>query len=154
MKRIARVVARNNHSVWLNLIQTERCVGCPSNCNKPLINLFSSHNNLFKLSKSSSQYQLLDPGDTFQRPDLLNQMVQLEFNNHDLMKSSARLYLVPLLIIMLSLLAGHWVGVWLNISADLTAGLGFIGGLLLVYLAARRVQAFSPLKFRPKVTIL
>lgn len=154
MNRLARVVARSNHTVFLKLVQAEKCAGCPVNCNKPLINLFALRKNLFTLSSNNPSYQLIDDNKLFSEPNLLDQLVNIKIDTHDLMKSSALLYLVPLLICLIFLTLGHFLGaIWL-LSTDLTALLGFMFGLLMAYLFTSRKNSQKHLKFRPKVTIL
>jgi len=154
MNRLARVVARSNHSVVVKLVQAEKCVGCPANCNKPLINLFSLRKNLFTLSKKNRDYQLIDNDDLLLKPGLLDQLISIKIDTNDLMKSSALLYLSPLLTCLLFLSIGHMLGVYWEVSTDLMALIGFMLGLLTVYFLARRKNTQQHLKFRPKVTIL
>jgi len=154
MNRLGRVVARSNHSVVVKLVQAEKCAGCPANCNKPLIDLFALRKNLFTLSKNDRSYQLIDNNDLLSKPVLLDQLVNIEIDKNDLMKSSALLYLLPLLICLLFLTIGHFVGLHWNVSTDLMALLGFMLGLSVVYLWSRRKSTSEDLKYRPRVTIL
>ncbi|VAW43655.1 hypothetical protein MNBD_GAMMA02-1024 [hydrothermal vent metagenome] len=154
MNRLARVIARSNHSVVLNLVQAEKCADCPANCNKPLIDLFSLRKNLFTLSKNNRNYQLIDGNGLLSKPTLLDELINIEIDTDDLVKSSALLYLLPLLTCLLFLTIGHFAGLYWNLSTDLMALLGFILGLAVIYLLARRKNNQQHLKFRPKVTIL
>ncbi len=154
MKRLAKVVARSHHRMTLQLIKAEKCINCPANCNEPLVDLFALRKNLFTLSKQDSQYHLIDPNNLFTQPRLLDQLVNINIDQHDLMKSSAVLYLLPLTVVMLTLTLGHFLGQWLNVSNDLTALAGFVIGLMVVYKFSQAQTFTKPLKFRPKVTIL
>ena len=154
MNRLARVVARSNHAVVLKLVQAEKCADCPANCNKPLIDLFALRNNLFTLSKNNHNYQLIDGNSLLSKDDLLDQLISIEIDADDLFKSSALLYLLPLITCLLFLTLGHFLGIYWQVSTDLMALLGFIFGLVVIYLTAHRKNAQHPLKFRPKVTIL
>lgn len=154
MNRLARVVAKSNHSVVVQLIQAEKCAGCPINCNKPLIDFFALRKNLLTLSKNSLNYQLIDANNQLSCAQLLNQVIKIEINTDDILKSSSILYLLPLLIIVCCLTAGHYAGLLLQISSDLTALAGFIAGLIINYLFFKNFNLKKRLKFRPKVTIL
>ena len=154
MNRLARVVARSDHSVVLKLVQAEKCAGCPANCNKPLIDLFALRKNLFTLSKNNRNYQLIDDSSLLSKPELLDQLISIEIDTNDLMISSALLYLLPLVICLLFLTVGHYAGLYWQLSTDLTALIGLIFGLAVIYFFARRKKSQQHLKFRPKVTIL
>ena len=154
MIRLAKVVAKSNRFVLLSLLQAEKCVGCPVNCNKPLINFFALRKNLFALSFEHANYQLVDRDDLLSQTDLLGQNVHIEIDNHDLVKSSVWLYLIPLLSSLTFISIGHLIGHHWQISTDLMALLGLIFGLLVFYLFAHRKKNIEHLKFRPKVTIL
>ncbi len=154
MKRLAKVVARSNRFVLLSLIQAEKCVGCPVNCNKPLINFFALRKNLFALSTDHANYQLIDRDDLLSRTDLLDQDINIKIDNNELVKSSVWLYLIPLLVCLMFISIGHLIGQYWQLSTDLMALLGLIVGLFVFYLFAHRKNNIEPLKFRPKVTIL
>ncbi len=154
MKRLGRVVARNHRAITLQLIKAEKCANCPANCNEPLVDLFALRKNHFTLDKNASQYKVVDKNDLFHKPKLLDQLVSININNQDLMKSSALLYLVPLMIVLLMLSAGHFLGQLNQWSADLSAAIGFVLGLIIVFFMSQSDSLIKPLKFRPKVTIL
>ncbi len=154
MNRLARVVAKSSHSVILDLLQTQKCAGCPSNCNKPLFKLFSLKDNLFTLSTNDRNYELVDEDRVFQEKAQLGQTVQIKIEQLDLLKSSAILYFLPLLICILFITLGHWVGEWLQLSQDLFSFLGLLLGFLTIYVLFTQEIIIKYLKFRPKVTIL
>ncbi len=154
MKRLGCVVAKNDHTIVLKLIQTEKCAGCPANCNKPLIDLFGLRKNLFVLSKDNPQYQLIDSDDVIGRAVVLEQLINISIDEKDLMFSSAWLYLLPLILCLIGIVAGHYIGLLLTVSSDLSALLGFVVGLGFSWLFLRRKISTKHLKFRPKVTIL
>lgn len=154
MKRLGSVVAKNSHTIVVKLIQAERCVGCPVNCNKPLIDLFGMRKNLFVLSKTNQRYDLHDPQHLISDELKLEQLVNININQKDLMLSSLWLYLLPLLICMLGITAGHYLGVQWHTSSDFTALLGLFVGLFVSFMLLREKFNAKHLKFRPKVTIL
>lgn len=154
MNRFARVVARSNHSVLLNLLPTKKCAGCPSNCNKPLFKLFTLRDNLFTLSTSNSNYELIADQGIFTNEGILGQTINLHIETQDLLKSSAMMYFIPLLICMTSLTLGHLLGSWFELSTDLTSFLGLVFGFVVIYLLFAQEVINKHLKFRPKVTIL
>ncbi len=154
MIRMAKVVARSNHFVLLSLVQAEKCIGCPVNCNKPLINFFALSKNLFALSNEHVKYELIDQENLLLKKDLLDQDINVQIDSNDLVKSSIWLYLIPLLICLLFISVGHLVGLNWQLSTDLMALLGLITGMLFFYFFARIKNNVEHLKFRPKVTIL
>ncbi len=154
MNRLARVVAKSNHSVVLELVQAEKCVGCPVNCNKPLIKLFALRKNLLRLSSYDRRYQLINGNKLFSKAQLLNQLVKIEIDAGDLMKSSAILYFLPLVMCLIFLSIGHLVSVYWLLPTDLMALSGLILGLFIFYFFLRKKNIEQHLKFRPKVTIL
>jgi positive regulator of sigma E activity len=154
MKRLARVIARSGHSVIVKLVQSEKCVGCPTNCNKPLIDLFSLRKNYFTLTANNTDYLLVDEQNLLQQPKLLDQLIQLEINSSDMMKSSALMYFLPLVLCLMLVMIGHYVGLYLNVSSDLMALLGLLLGLIIFYFFVSKKKSSLYLKFRPKVTIL
>lgn len=153
MKRLARVVAKNNHCVVLELQQAEKCEGCPANCNKPLIDFFALRNNLLTLADNEKSYQLIDDKKILSDSNVLNQMIHLNFDTNDLMKSSALMYLGPLLLLLVFMTLGHFVGSYREFSTDLFALFGFLLGLWLIYQFSGNIKSKLLLKFRPKVTI-
>ena len=153
MIRLANVVAVSNHAVTLNLLKAENCAGCPSNCNEPLIDLFSLRKNQFSLSLNNPKYDLIDEDSLLSLPLIKNQVVLLKINSQDLFKSSGLLYLLPLVLCLTCLAMGHYCGKLLGINTDVTALLGLISGLVLVVLLTKSKLMSRYMKFRPKVTI-
>lgn len=154
MNRIARVIAQGKHSVTLQLQKTEKCAGCTSNCNKPLFNLFSMKKNVFTLSQNHQNYQINDQDQLLNKKLSLGHLIGIHISEQDLYLFSGLLYLLPLLLCIGTLSAGHFVGMWLNISSDLTALAGLLLGLGLAYLIMHNDLLMRHLKFRPIVTIL
>lgn len=155
MKRVGSVVAKNNHTIVLKLIQTEKCVGCPAHCNKPLIDWFGLRKNLFVLSMNNPSYQLSDPNNLFKDRKLsLEQLINLRIDEKDLLVSSVWLYFLPLLVCLSGIVIGHYCGQLMSVQTDMTALLGLFVALVLCGLFLRRKITSKHLKFRPKVTIL
>jgi positive regulator of sigma E activity len=153
MNRTARVVMQNNHCVTLELQRQAKCAGCPSHCNEPLLKLFSMRTNQFQLSLNSPEYTLVDSDNMFLGNLSEGQKVALKIDEVDLLKSSALLYLVPLLVCLLGAFIGHFAGQLSHLNADLTALLGLFVGLFVVAAAFKNKLMKKHLKFRPKVTI-
>ncbi|MCX7555020.1 SoxR reducing system RseC family protein [Marinicella sp. S1101] len=154
MKRLGSVVAKNSHTIVVKLMQAERCVGCPVNCNKPLVDLFGMRKNLFVLSKKNQRYDLHDPQNLINDELKLEQLVSININQNDLMFSSLWLYLLPLLFCLLGISAGHYLASLWHLSSDFTALLGLFIGLAMSFMLLREKFNAKHLKFRPKVTIL
>ena len=154
MNRLARVVASNGHSVTLELLKSEKCVGCPSNCNEPLIDLFSLKSNQLILNTAAKHYQLTDPDGILLNPNCLNHTINFTIEEEDLLKSSGMLYLLPLIACLMFLTVGHYLGNYLGWSQDVSALLGLMFGLLFSYVLLKNKKLKENLKFRPKVTIL
>lgn len=153
MNRLTRVVEHNNHSVVLELVQAEKCAGCPAHCNEPLIQLFALKNNRFELNKSNKYFDIEDQHNLFSKNDLTGQMLTLNIPSHSVMLSSGMLYLLPLLSVMLLIVLGHYLGYVGGLNTDLTALVGLFFGLYVSYVLTQKTTK-KHLKIRPKVTIL
>jgi len=154
MNRVAKVMALQSGTITLKLIKAKNCQGCPINCNQPLVDLFALRQNTFTLSANHPQYELSDPEALLQQSDLVDQKVTLMINPNDLLTSSARLYLLPLLLLLLALSGGHFISQWLGWPSDLMALFALLIGVGCWHFIIRRKMTIKPLKFRPKVTIL
>ncbi len=141
-------------TITLKLIKTENCQGCPLNCNQPLVDLFAMRKHTFELSLKHPQYQLHDPEGLLQHATPSEQEVRLVIDQHDLLTSSAWLYLLPLLVMLLAASAGHWAGQIMAWPVDHMALGGLLVGVAAWALVVRRKNSIKALKFRPKVTIL
>jgi hypothetical protein len=154
MNRLARVVALNGQSVTLKLLKSENCAGCPSNCNEPLIDLFSLKSNQLIMNTAAKHYQLTDPDGILLNPNYLNHTINFTIEEQDLLKSSGMLYLLPLIACLMFLTMGHYLGGYLGWSQDVTALLGLMVGLFVSYVLLKNKKLKENLNFRPKVTIL
>ncbi len=154
MNRLARVIAQGRHSVTLQLQKTEKCAGCTGNCNKPLFNLFSMKTNVFILNPNQKKYQINDQDRLLSQKLPLGYLIGVHISEHDLYKYSGLLYLFPLLLCVIMLSVGHYVGKWLGLPTDLTALMGLFLGFAMVYLMMRVDLLVKYLKIRPVVTIL
>lgn len=154
MNRLASVVMQNSHTVTLQLQQQKNCKGCPSNCNEPLIKLFSLKSNRFKLSLNDNQYTLIDADNLLDEQLVKGQMLALKIDDSDLLTSSAVFYFFPLLLCLIGVVVGHFFAIMFSLNPDLTALFGLVSGLLLVVYLFRNKRFKKYLKFRPKVTIL
>lgn len=154
MIRQARVLTQQPRSLTLQLVRFEKCAGCPKHCNEPLFDLFGLKKNTFTLSANDPRYQLIDNRHKLSQTDLEGQLLSLSIDHNDLLKSSALLYLLPLLICLLCLMAGHYLGSVAGLNNDLFALFGLLLGLGLVYVLSQAEFISRSLKFRPKVTIL
>ncbi len=154
MIRQARVLLQQPHSLTLQLVRFEKCAGCPKHCNEPLFDLFGLKKNTFTLAANDQRYQLIDNQHKLSQTGLEGQLLSLSIDHNDLLKSSMLLYLLPLLICLLCLLAGHYLGTVADWNRDLSALLGLLLGLGMVYVLSQAEIFSKNLKFRPKVTIL
>ncbi|WP_180236536.1 SoxR reducing system RseC family protein [Marinicella litoralis] len=145
---------QNNHTVTLQLQQQEKCAGCPKNCNEPLFKLFSMKSNRIDLSTDNKQYQLIDGDHLLANKLKIGQLIVLNIDDSDLFRSSALLYFLPLLLILIGVSVGHFVGKWLGLLTDLSALMGLVIGLFTVVFIFKNKIMLKHLKFRPKVTIL
>lgn len=141
-------------TITLKLIRSENCQGCPINCNEPLVDLFAMRKHTFTLTEKHPQYLLNDPEGLLGQPSLLHQQLRLQIDQHDLLTSSVWLYLVPLMVLLLSVSFGHGLALLLGWSVDLMAVLSLLLGVVLWHFFIRTKNLNKPLKFRPKVTIL
>ncbi|MEZ5472966.1 MAG: SoxR reducing system RseC family protein [Marinicella sp.] len=154
MNRVARVVAQGRDSVTLQLQKVEKCAGCTGNCDKPLINLFSMKKSVFILSHNHTNYQIDDKAGLLSQKLSLGQLLVIHISDRDLSTFSGLLYLLPILLFIATLSAGHYVGKWLGLETDLTALFGLLLGFCLVFLIMKSNLIAQHLKIRPLVTIL
>lgn len=154
MNRLGRVVAKNNHAIVLKLEQTKKCAECPAHCNKPLIDLFSLRRKLFLLTNNNVHYELIDSNQLLGGNAKLDQVIHISINESDLMISSAWMYLLPILICLITIIMGHYLGLFFGVSTDISSFLGLTIGLVVSYVFLRKKISSKHLKIRPKVTIL
>jgi positive regulator of sigma E activity len=154
MIRVAKVMAHQAGVITLKLIKTENCQACPINCNQPLVDLFAMRQHTFTLSTNHPQYALSDPEALLSQSHLLHQNLRLQIDQSDLLRSSAWLYLVPLMVLLLSVSIGHGLALFWGWPVDFMALVSLLLGVLIWVMFFRTKNRNKPLKFRPKVTIL
>ncbi|MFC3193684.1 SoxR reducing system RseC family protein [Marinicella sediminis] len=153
MKRQALVVSHDGHSLTLRLQQTARCAGCPKNCNEPLFSLFGGRSDELTLSENHPDYQLNSDDGLFEQP-MSGQLVELSFDLQQLMSTSARFYLMPLVLMVVFALLGHVTASKLSFNTDVGALFGVLVSWYLSFQLMRGKIFPKVLKNRPKVTIL
>lgn len=154
MKRLTRVMAQSRSSVTLKLEPSERCAGCPKNCNEPLFKLFGRQNQRLILNRHDPSYELISAEPLFEQHTLTGQTIELNFEHRQFLLTSAWFYLLPLVLITGLILAGHVVAGYTGLNHDLGAFIGLLIALLLINRMMNWNIHQKTLKIRPKVTIL
>ena len=150
MLRQARIVDIDDHSVLLKLLENPRCADCTALCGQRLLSLFgqNTENIVVQRGNSRSSSHIDDQG-FFTDQHEIGQTVVMQIHHQQLLNSSIHLYLMPLLVLLLSLLFGYTAFNWLGWNADGGGIIGFIVGVLfLVYFKGGRNAS------RPEVTFL
>lgn len=127
LEEIAEVVEVQSGSLLVSSSRLSACQGCQAgdNCSqRSLVDLFGSKKVLLKVENPEKH------------PVQVGQMVVLGLHEQALLKSSAIMYLIPLLLLIVtSLLASH-----LNLAEGFIISMGLLG-LLVGFLWARKLSA-------------
>jgi len=153
MIRTAKVLKVERDAITFELVRTPNCIGCPINCNRPLVDFFGLHNQTFSLSFEHPEYDLTDPEQALSQNPIPGQQIKMQIDTQDVMYSSAWLYLWPLFCAMVGLVVGYGLGaIWQ--AENLFAVVSMLLSLYFSQPIKKLFLSSKGLKFRPKVTIL
>ena len=156
MIRWATIVAKSPQWVELKLIQKTPCQGCTGQCHRPLFKLFAIQDDCFRIYQNQpgmqlANSQLLFSDDSSARQK--GQQVGLQIDDSDMLSGGFQFYVMPLLIIVIAMTAGHYLAVLIDQSTDLWAFVGLLMALMWVFFRYR-LTGDSSKSTLPKVTIL
>ncbi len=151
MIRWATITDKTADAVQLKVLKASSCDGCQLHCDKPLFDIFKLKRDQFWVTKTSHQVQWINADLLFSDDRQIGHRVGLELSENYLLKSTFLVYILPLLLSFISMLAGQWAFVQMELAADLGALLGFVGGFVTYYFW---MQIKGSSKNLPKVTFL
>ena len=156
MIRWATIVAKTPQWVELKLIRKTPCQGCSGQCHRPLFKLFSIQDDNFRIHQQQSGLQLenshlLFGDDSSARQE--GQQVGLQIDDGAMLSGGFQFYVLPLLVVIMAMAAGHYFAVLIEQSPDLWAFLGML--LAFTWMLFRhRIKRSSHSSTLPIVTIL
>ncbi|GHD28358.1 SoxR reducing system RseC family protein [Halioglobus pacificus] len=126
-----RVVAVEDDSIWVETIRQSTCGACAARkgCGHGMLNRYAS---------GQRGYIRVLPGDNLKPRDCtVNDQVMIALPESVILRGSAIVYLMPLLLMLLGAALGGY-GAASDIASLLGAGTGLLGGLVLVRYHAHR----------------
>lgn len=133
MIKLARILHIDNAEVTLKIEQNNQCLDCESHCSDGFLSfLFHKYNaGVLKVSRHNgiTNSHLVDGIGFFNQDYKVNEIIGINFNEKKLLKLTALLYGLPILLIIVLLITGYLISQLLGINADLGGVVGFILGL-------------------------
>ncbi|WP_395376449.1 SoxR reducing system RseC family protein [Marinicella sp. W31] len=149
MIRQARIVEIDDHTVLLELMENLRCADCTALCSKRLFSLFGQQNNTIAVTRGVHHNTSMHIGDNgfFTEQHQMGQVIVIRIHENHILYSSIRLYLLPIILLLVLLAAGYGLFKIAGWPADLGGLLGFICGLVWLAYGHKKIT-------RPEVTFL
>lgn len=151
MIRWAKIEAKTEDAVQIRVLKKASCIECTEFCQKPLFDFFSQKKGAIWFHKSPLHYHITNPELIFSDARQVGQKVGIEWSDRSLLKSAFWVYMLPLLIILMTMYLGHMGFQKWSLPQDLGALTGLAFGLVLTLAVGRMIQRNGSL---PKVTFL